>query len=53
MKLDKPISVQVDRMSVTQTVNSVSITGRVTPNTKEIGIHSFPACRLVIEKEIR
>ena len=37
------ISVQVDRASATEAVDSGSIPGRVKPKTKKIAIHSFPA----------
>ena len=38
-----PISDRMDIASATETVDSVSIPGRVKPKTKKIGIHSFLA----------
>ena len=43
MPLSSTISGRVDRASVTETVDSGSIPGRVKPKTIKIGIHSFPA----------
>ena len=43
----KPISVRVDRASVTEAVDSSSI--RVKPKAIKIGIHSFSAWRLALK----
>ena len=37
-----PISVQVDRVHVTETIDVVSIPSRIKSNKIKIGIHSFP-----------
>ena len=44
-----PISVRVDKASVTETVNLGSIPGRVKPKTIKIGTHSFFAWLLVLK----
>ena len=38
----QPIGGQVDKATVTETVDSGSIPGRVKPKIIKIGIHSFP-----------
>ena len=45
----EPISVWVDRASVTETVNLGSIPGRVKPKTKKIGTHFFFAWLSVLK----
>ena len=47
--LIKPITVRVDRASVTEAVDFGSIPGWVKPKTIKIGIHSFPAWRSAIK----
>ena len=44
------ISVWVDRVSATETVNSGSISGRDKPKTVKIGFHSFFACRSALKE---
>ena len=40
----------VDRASATETVNTVSIPGRVQPKTIKVGIHSFLAWRSALKE---